>query len=183
DEQRRDEDGEAVDRGRAPGRGHGEVGPAPDQRSAEVGRSQRRDDADDEGQLEAEHVEERDERERPGEEGQDRGPDDGAARAHACRIVSWRRRLFRMQADGESGERREGGRAPIELKVEYKKLNTFFADYTRNISKGGTFIKTRKPLDEGTEFVFKLVVPKLPEPLAIRGAVKWVVRDDGKESG
>lgn len=88
-----------------------------------------------------------------------------------------------MQADGESGERREGGRAPIELKVEYKKLNTFFADYTRNISKGGTFIKTRKPLDEGTEFVFKLVVPKLPEPLAIRGAVKWVVRDDGKESG
>src|SRR5262249_28519156 len=57
-----------------------------------------------------------------------------------------------------------------------KKLNTFFADYTRNICKGGTFIKTRKPLDEGTEFVFKLVVPRLPKPLAIRGEVKWVVR-------
>jgi type IV pilus assembly protein PilZ len=83
-----------------------------------------------------------------------------------------------MQADGESGDRREGGRAPIELKVEYKKLNTFFADYTRNICKGGTFIKTRKPLDEGTEFVFKLVVPKLAAPLAIRGEVKWVVKPD-----
>ena len=82
-----------------------------------------------------------------------------------------------MDADSEDGERREGGRAPIELKVEYKKLNTFFADYTRNISKGGTFIKTRKPLDEGTEFVFKLIVPRLPEPLAIRGEVKWVVRE------
>jgi type IV pilus assembly protein PilZ len=81
-----------------------------------------------------------------------------------------------MQADGEGGERREGGRAPIELKVEYKKLNTFFADYTRNICKGGTFIKTRKPLDEGTEFVFKLIVPRLTAPLAIRGEVKWVVR-------
>ena len=82
-----------------------------------------------------------------------------------------------MNEDGEDGERREGGRAPIELKVEYKKLNTFFADYTRNISKGGTFIKTRKPLDEGTEFVFKLIVPRLAGPLAIRGEVKWVVRD------
>ena len=82
-----------------------------------------------------------------------------------------------MDTDGEDGERREAGRAPIELKVEYKKLNTFFADYTRNISKGGTFIKTRKPLDEGTEFVFKLIVPRLAGPLAIRGEVKWVVRE------
>ena len=74
-------------------------------------------------------------------------------------------------------DRRVDPRAPIELKVEYKKLNTFFADYTRNISKGGTFIKTKKPLDEGTEFVFKLIVPKLPAPLAIRGEVRWVVRE------
>jgi type IV pilus assembly protein PilZ len=63
------------------------------------------------------------------------------------------------------------------LKVEYKKLNTFFADYTKNISKGGTFIKTRKPLEIGTEFMFKLVVPRLTVPLALRGEVKWVVRE------
>lgn len=80
-----------------------------------------------------------------------------------------------MQAG--DGERRENGRSPIELKVEYKKLNTFFADYTRNICKGGTFIRTRKPLEVGTEFVFKLVVPKLATPLALRGEVKWVVRE------
>jgi type IV pilus assembly protein PilZ len=79
--------------------------------------------------------------------------------------------------DSFGGEKREHPRAPIELKVEYKKLNTFFADYTKNICKGGTFIKTRKPLDVGTEFVFKLVVPKLEQPLALRGEVKWVVRE------
>ncbi len=78
-------------------------------------------------------------------------------------------------ASGED-DRRNHPRAPIELKVEYKKKNTFFADYTKNISKGGTFIKTTKPLDVGTEFVFKLTVPGLDEPLAFRGAVKWVVR-------
>ena len=78
---------------------------------------------------------------------------------------------------GDGSDRREAPRVPIELKVEYKKLNTFFADYTKNISKGGTFIKTRKPLDVGTEFVFKLVVPRLVEPLALRGEVKWVMRE------
>ena len=52
-------------------------------------------------------------------------------------------------ADDEDDRRREA-RAPIELKVEYKRLNTFFYDYTKNISKGGTFIKTEKPLDVGT---------------------------------
>ena len=63
----------------------------------------------------------------------------------------------------------------IELTVEYKRLNAFFADYTKNISHGGTFIKTEKPLGIGTEFVFKLHVPNLEEPLALRGKVQWIV--------
>ncbi len=66
-------------------------------------------------------------------------------------------------------------RAPIELKVEYKRINSFFADYTRNISKGGTFIKTTKPLAIGTDFVFKLSIPKLAEPLELHGKVQWIV--------
>ena len=77
----------------------------------------------------------------------------------------------------DGSDRRVDHRAPIELKVEYKKLNTFFADYTKNICKGGTFIRTRKPLDVGTEFLFKLVVPKLKEPISIRGLVRWVKRE------
>jgi type IV pilus assembly protein PilZ len=74
-------------------------------------------------------------------------------------------------------DRRAYPRAPIELKVEYKKLNTFFADYTKNISKGGTFIRTCKPLDIGTVFLFRLSVPQLVEPLALKGEVKWIVRE------
>ncbi len=70
-------------------------------------------------------------------------------------------------------DRRDGSRAPIELKVEYKRLNTFFADYTRNISRGGTFIGTEKPLKVGTQFVFALGIPSMPEPLRLRGKVIW----------
>ncbi len=75
-------------------------------------------------------------------------------------------------------ERRSFPRTSIELNVEYKKLNTFFHDYTRNISQGGPFIRTPKPLEVGTEFIFKLKVPELLEPLSLRGQVKWIVRED-----
>jgi type IV pilus assembly protein PilZ len=64
-------------------------------------------------------------------------------------------------------------RAPIELKVEYKKMNTFFSDYTKNISKGGTFIKTKKPLPVGTRFLFKLSIPGRDEPFELLGEVAW----------
>lgn len=74
-----------------------------------------------------------------------------------------------------SSDRRGQPRTAIELNVEYKRLNTFFADYTRNISKGGTFIRTDRPLDLGTEFVFALTIRGLDEPLRLRGRVKWVV--------
>jgi type IV pilus assembly protein PilZ len=62
-------------------------------------------------------------------------------------------------------------RAPIELKVDYKKLNSFFADYTKNISKGGTFIKTRKTLPIGTRFLFRLAVPGRASPFELNGEV------------
>ncbi len=72
------------------------------------------------------------------------------------------------------GNRRGNLRAPIELKVEYKRVNTFFADYTKNISRGGTFIATERPLPVDTEFVFALGVPNLDQPLRLRGKVIWL---------
>ncbi|HEY0252497.1 MAG TPA: PilZ domain-containing protein [Kofleriaceae bacterium] len=76
-------------------------------------------------------------------------------------------------------ERRADVRRPIELKVEYKRLNTFFADYTKNISRGGTFIKTARPLPIGTEFLFKLFIPGRAEPLTIHGEVQRIVTGQG----
>jgi len=73
-------------------------------------------------------------------------------------------------------DRRHEHRAPIELKVEYKRLNTFFYDYTKNISKGGTFIKTDRPLDVGTVFLFRLQVAATAAAIELRGEVRWVVR-------
>jgi type IV pilus assembly protein PilZ len=83
-----------------------------------------------------------------------------------------------------SDERRDDDRAPIKLEVQYKRLNTFFADYTKNISRGGTFIRTGRPLAIGTSFVFVLVLPPAPTAaegtrLELSGVVKWVVPTEG----
>jgi len=66
-------------------------------------------------------------------------------------------------------------------------MNAFFADYTKNISKGGTFIKTARPLPIGTRFLFALAVPALSDPVQITGEVQWISPGDtgapGSEPG
>jgi len=83
-----------------------------------------------------------------------------------------------VPAEPDDPDRRRAMRAPIELKVEYKRLNTFFADYTKNISRGGTFIATERPLKMGTEFIFALEVPGLKEPLRLNGRVIWTTEPE-----
>ncbi len=72
-------------------------------------------------------------------------------------------------------DRRSEERHAITLRVDYKRMNTFFADYAKNISKGGTFIRTSKPLDIGTEFVFVLSIPDQTDQLQLKGQVVWTV--------
>jgi type IV pilus assembly protein PilZ len=73
----------------------------------------------------------------------------------------------------QSSDRRQQQRAPIELRVEYQRLNRFFYDYT----------KTNKPIDIGTEFLFKLMIPTLPEPLVLRGDVRWILHEGETREG
>jgi type IV pilus assembly protein PilZ len=79
--------------------------------------------------------------------------------------------------DVKWSDRRNSARHSITLRVDYKRMNTFFADYAKNISKGGTFIRTSKPLDVGTEFLFVLSIPGQPDQLQLHGEVMWTVTD------
>ncbi len=87
-----------------------------------------------------------------------------------------------MDSTFKGSEKRSSVRAPIELKVDYKHLNGFFADYTKNISRGGTFIGTEKPLAVGTVFRFEITIPGQASPFRLNGEVSWV-RNDGAQSG
>lgn len=70
-------------------------------------------------------------------------------------------------------ERRKLARVPLELRIEYRRMEAFAADYTRNLSRGGTFVKTAKPLPPGTRFTFQLAVPGRSEPFSLAGIVVW----------
>jgi type IV pilus assembly protein PilZ len=72
-------------------------------------------------------------------------------------------------------ERRESSRIALELPIEYDRLNAFLSDYTHNLSRGGTFIRTDRPLRLGARLSFRIRVPELGEPLHLRGEVRWVV--------
>lgn len=52
-------------------------------------------------------------------------------------------------------------------------MNAFFADYTRDISKGGIFIRTDAPLEMGATLDFNITLPKKPRPIELRGRVAW----------
>lgn len=69
---------------------------------------------------------------------------------------------------------RQSARAPLRLRVDYERMNSFFADYTKNLSKGGTFIKTSRPLPVGTRCHFAFTLPALGDPLLLAGEVSWL---------
>ena len=71
-------------------------------------------------------------------------------------------------------DQRQSPRAPLRLRVDYERMNPFFSDYTKNISKGGTFIKTSRPQPVGSRCQFAFSLPALSHPLMLEGEVAWV---------
>ena len=69
--------------------------------------------------------------------------------------------------------RRAKPRLPQALLVTYKDRQTFFRDYTSNISTGGLFLKTDNPLNQGAQLLLKLQLPGAAEPMQIKCEVMW----------
>ena len=70
-------------------------------------------------------------------------------------------------------------RAPKTLSLTYKDKKSFIKAYTGNISNGGLFIKTEKPLPQGEKFLLKLQLPELKEPMKINSEVAWISGSSG----
>ena len=75
-------------------------------------------------------------------------------------------------------QKRRAPRVPIEVRVEYQRVNAFIADLTRDVSGRGLFVRTDHPLERDTECVFTLVLPRMVQPLTLRGVVRRVVRPE-----
>ncbi len=69
---------------------------------------------------------------------------------------------------------RKETRVQKTLSLMFKDRKSFIKAYTGNISKGGLFIMTERPLNQGEQFLLKLQVPDLPEPIKLNCEVSWV---------
>lgn len=96
-----------------------------------------------------------------------------------------------MRSDSESdgpvggSEKRRHARAAATLLVEYEDADDLIGDYTDNLSGGGTFVATSRPLPEGSRVRLALSFPGLLEPIHVDGEVRWTraVDDEEGEAG
>ena len=66
---------------------------------------------------------------------------------------------------------------PARLKLGYKNPISMVREYRANLSKGGCFIKTSKPLPVGREVLIEVRVPGIENnPISIPGEVTWSSR-------
>ncbi len=77
-------------------------------------------------------------------------------------------------------QKRVRPRVPIEIRVDYNRVNAFISDFTRDISGTGLFIRTETPLELDTECLFTLQVPGL-DAITLRGTVRRIVETGGKD--
>ena len=67
----------------------------------------------------------------------------------------------------EVGNEMREKRCPVSLKVKYDTANEFKIDYTKNVSRGGMFIRTTSPIEIGTKMQLELFLPNLNEPILL----------------
>lgn len=76
-----------------------------------------------------------------------------------------------------ASEKRAHERVPARLRVVYEHDGARTEVRSRDLSLGGMFLETARPLPFGTELRVELSLPALANPAVIRGVVRWVKSD------
>ncbi len=74
--------------------------------------------------------------------------------------------------------KRKAARLHHEIPVAYRTVGSFLTDWATNISHGGLFINTRKPLPVGTAVKILIQLPGEPFPSHLDGRVTRVTEFD-----
>ena len=76
--------------------------------------------------------------------------------------------------------KRRATRLHHEIPVAYRSVGSFLTDWATNISRGGLFINTRKPLPVGTAVKILVQLPGASFPFELAGRVTRVTQFDNK---
>jgi len=79
--------------------------------------------------------------------------------------------------------RRDSLRVPTMMDVTFEDARGFEQAYLRNISEGGVYLETRRPLPLGTRFELAITIADSGEKLALKVEVVWVNGNPSPSSG
>ncbi len=68
---------------------------------------------------------------------------------------------------------RRHDRTPVILKVDYRDVDKFFTNFAENLSEGGMFISTNRPLNPGTTLFLEFLLPNSSLRIKTRAEVMW----------
>ncbi len=71
-------------------------------------------------------------------------------------------------------DRRKAVRAPLKVQVDCRDVDVFVSSKIMNISKGGLYVKTRKPPPRDMPLQIEFRLPAGQEPVHATGSVVWV---------
>jgi type IV pilus assembly protein PilZ len=78
-------------------------------------------------------------------------------------------------------DRRQHPRVPVALKVAYRSTGDLQKDLVTDLSPGGLFVRTSKPLPIGTEVDLEVTIEDSDTPMHVRGRVVWLRQRHGPE--
>lgn len=77
-------------------------------------------------------------------------------------------------ADKLESERRIHVRVLVRVLVDFESPDTYLYDYSNNLSEGGIFIETEKPLSVGSPLTLRFTLPGVDRVFEAKGGVVWV---------
>ena len=78
-----------------------------------------------------------------------------------------------MKKGTSQDERRKISRTSTVIQVNYHTVDSFFRDFADNISAGGIFIATPKPLKPETQLSVEFLIPECNYPIHVKAKVAW----------
>jgi type IV pilus assembly protein PilZ len=71
-------------------------------------------------------------------------------------------------------ERRKQPRVFVRALVDYESPGTFLYDYSKDLSEGGIFLETERPLPTGTPVTLRFTLPDIDRVFEVKGKVAWI---------
>ena len=78
-----------------------------------------------------------------------------------------------MRKKASQGEHRKTPRTSTVIQVDYHTVDSFFRDFVEDLSTGGMYIATPKPLEPGTQLRLEFLLPGCNYPIRVNGKVMW----------